>query len=170
MAKESSLKEEAKAEHESVSEERREHDKRARGGGTHSTHSGFRQASGGMEMDNEGPMPGHPMDKKGGRARRKSGGGTDGETDHPKVNEYNAEGSPAMGAAKDQTPGFSKGGHKKRRDGGMAEGETEKPRLDRRPRRAAGGGVHSPYSSASAFSPPSTEKSGKGYEGEKVPG
>ena len=166
-----SLKAEAAREGESVAEEKREQrEGKARGGGVHPTHSGFRSASGGMEMDTEGPMPGHPMDKKGGRARRKSGGGTDGETDHPKINQYNAQGSPAMDSAKDQTPGFSKGGHKKRRDGGMAEGEMEKPRLDRRPRRAAGGGVHNPYSSASNFSPPSDSKAARGYEGEKVPG
>ncbi len=120
-------------------------------------------------MDTEGPMPGHPMDKHGGRARRRSGGSSEGEApDHAKVNEYNAQGSPAMASAKDQTPGFRKGGHKKRRDGGMAEGEMEKPRLDRRPRRAAGGGVHSPYSSASKFSDATDNKAARGYEGTKA--
>ncbi len=120
-------------------------------------------------METEGPMPGHPMDKHGGRARRKSGGSADGEApDHAKVNVYNAAGSPAMDSAKDQTPGFRKGGHKKRRDGGMAEGEMEKPRLDRRPRRAAGGGVKSPYSSASSFSDPTNNTSARGYEGTKA--
>lgn len=153
----------------------REH--RARGGGMHDTHAGMREASHGMELNTEGPMPGHPEDKHGGgvgkehHKRRRRGGSSEGESsEHNKVQEYNAQGSNEMNEAGDEKPGFKKGGetHKKRRHGGMAEGEMEKPRLDRRPRRAAGGGLHNPYSSAANFSPPSNDKAGRGYEGEKV--
>ncbi len=174
MAKKETLKEEAKAEHETVSEERKEHENKARGGGVHDTHAGMRQASGGMELNTEGPMPGHPMDKRGGRARRRRGGGTDGESEHVKAQEYNAQGSNEMHEAGDETPGFKRGGkkeeHKRRRDGGMAEGEMEKPRLDRRPRRAAGGGLHNPYSSAAAFKEPTDNKAARGMEGTPVKG
>ena len=174
MARKPTIASEAKAEGEPFAKEKAEHENKARGGGVHSTHGGFRSASGGMEMNTEGPMPGHMADKHGGRARRKSGGGTDGSApdnaEHGKVNVYNASGSPAMASAKDETPGFKKGGHKKRRDGGMAEGGMEAPRLDRRPRRAAGGGVHSPYSSASAFAPPTDNKAARGQEGVSIKG
>lgn len=149
------------------------HEKRASGGGAgmHPTHGGMRMASGGKELNTEGPMPGHEMDKKGGRARHRKGGGVDGDgSDKPQ--EYNAQGSNEMDEAKDETPGFKKGG-KKRKDGGVAEGALEADRMDRRPRRAAGGRAGgSPYSSASAFEAPnnSTSPAARGYEGVSIKG
>ena len=177
MARESKIEREAHEEHETVAEERKEHEKRARGG--HATHAGMREASGGMELNTEGPMPGHPEDKHGGGAgethhkRRRRGGRSEGEgegSEHQKVQEYNAQGSKEMGEAGDEKPGFKKGGepHKRRRHGGMAEGKMERERLDRRPRRAAGGGLHDPYSSAARFSPPENNTAGRGYESEKA--
>ncbi len=164
---EASIKEEAKKEHESEAEERKEHEKRARGGAMHATHAGMRSASDGNEMENFGPAPGHPEDKHGGGAkyheekpehhrRRRRGGKSEAEDGEGRVKaqEYNAQGSNEMHEAGDETPGFRKGGHKKRRDGGHAEGKMERERLDRRPRRAAGGRLHDPYSSASAFKEP----------------
>lgn len=195
MARESELEREAKEEHESVSKERKEHERKARGGaveesrheheqdrdarehrarGGHATHAGMRDASGGMELNTEGPMPGHPEDKHGGEVhkRRRRGGKTGEAAEHEKVQEYNAQGSNEMSEAGDEKPGFKGGGkaHKRHRHGGMAEGEMEKPRLDRRPRRAAGGGLHDPYSSAANFSPPKDDRGARGYEGEKVKG
>lgn len=130
----------------------------------HSTHGGAR-----MVADSD-----QDMMKLGGRARRARGGaaGSDGEApgekDKGSIQVYNAQGSKVMSNAEDETPDFKKGGRaKKRADGGVAEGAMEQQRMDRRPRRAAGGrAAHSPYSSASAFQPPATDRAGKGYEGE----
>lgn len=141
----------------------------AKGGRTHETHGGHRMASGGHMMHNRGPHPGGAYARGGKTADDE--GEPESERDDGKVNEYNAEGSPPMKAAKDEEPGFAKGGEahkrKRRREGGHASGEMERERLDRRPRRAAGGraGGHSPYSSASSMESPENSVAGRGFEG-----
>lgn len=171
---------------ESKHEMEQEREGRKHGGhaGKHMTHGGSRMASGGhMELNTEGPHPGHPSadegrhegDKKGGRAKRARGGKSgDGEaSEHEKAQEYNAVGSNEMKEADDQTPGFKKGGakHHKRRSGGHAEGKMSDHRLDRRPRRAMGGKAgHNPYSSAADMSAPANVESARGYEGKPKAG
>ncbi len=69
-----------------------------------------------------------------GRKHRASGGRTAKGATH----EYNAEGSPAMRSATDETDdGFKRGGRKRHKAGGHVEGEAAKHRLDKR--RASGG-------------------------------
>ena len=169
MAKHESA--EMKKEEREEKEER--HEKRAEGGAAkHSSHGGFREVSDGKMLDSNGPMPGmgHKRRAKGGSA----GDGEGKESDHDeKGQEYNAQGSNEMKEAEDGKADFKRGGkmHKKRRAGGHAEGKMAEHRLDRRPRRAAGGAAHSPYSSASKFDPP--EKAGsasaRGLEDTAIP-
>lgn len=111
----------------------------------------------GSEVMAEMPMPVR-------RPRRKAGGKT--------INEYNAVGSPAMAAAKDQTEDFKKGGRPKRAAGGMADGAASMPRGDQAPRgRLAKGGRAggSPYSSGRTLGSPKDDKAGRGHESVTVP-
>lgn len=88
------------------------------------------------------------------------------------VNKYNAQGSPAMDAAEDETEDFKRGGRSKRKAGGMAEGGASEMRADKMPRgrHAAGGRAsHSPYSSGSKISMNVGDEASKGHEGVKVP-
>lgn len=97
------------------------------------------------------------------RPRRKAGG---------KINVYNAEGSPAVAAAKDEDESFKKGGRPKRAAGGMAEGAASMPRGDQAPRgRLAKGGRAggSPFSSGRTLTSPKDDKSGRGHENISVP-
>lgn len=120
--------------------------------------------------------------QRGGRGDRVMRGHTDsglsdtGSRDlRGRINQYNAQGSPAMKTAVDETPGFQRGGRKRahRRDGGTATGATAAPRMDHARRQAGGSapgnrtgkGVRTPYSSGSSLSPPADDRPGRGYEG-----
>lgn len=92
-------------------------------------------------------------------------------------NVYNAEGSPEMESADDETPGFKKGGkvkkHMKRKEGGHVEGEKEKHRADKKSRggevhkRAAGG--RTPYTSGHNTTS-DVDKAASGHESERPAG
>lgn len=171
MAKHESM--EMKKEEREKKEER--HEKRAEGGkaGHHMTHGGHRSVSDGHEMDREGPMSGmgHKRHARGGKAEDGDGEGKESQHDE-KGQEYNAQGSNEMKEAEEDKADFKRGGkmHKKRRAGGHAEGKMAEHRLDRRPRRAAGGATHSPYSSASKMDKPmGGSPAERGMEGQKIP-
>lgn len=119
-----------------------------------------------------------------GHKKRAKGGAVDGE-EKAEVTEYNAQGSPAMRAAKKtKDDGFRRGGaahhekHKKHmKHGGHVEGEKEHERLDKRARGGHVGHKHhghramarggSPYSIGRHGTMSST-KDEAGHEGEHV--
>lgn len=71
---------------------------------------------------------------------------------------YNAKGSPEASEAMDEKDGFKRGGKKKH--GGKVHGHKASKRLDKR---ARGGGMKSPFSSAHGEGTlPSKQNSGKG--------
>ena len=122
--RESAIEREAHEEHESVAEERREHEGKAHGGAV---------------MHNMGPGP--EDEKHGGhvrRPRRARGGRTS------PVQVYNAQGSKAVQSAEDESEDFMHGGRAKRKPGGVAGGHEARARGDRahRGRHAKGGAVH----------------------------
>ena len=129
---------------------------------------------------------------EGERRKHRARGGATGHEHNPKLNMYNAHGSPAEKSAMDtKDDGFKRGGHvKKRKHGGRVEGEHEKKHLGKEhrghhkgrehghehhpverkrggsvPKRARGG---SPYSSAHALTGPG-DKGEQGHEDEGVP-
>lgn len=79
----------------------------------------------------------------------------------PKVNEYNAQGSPETGEAKDKSPGFKRGG--KTKSAGMADGGKSHMRLDKKPRKLAAGG--SPFSAAKNLSEYNSGNGNDGHQG-----
>jgi hypothetical protein len=141
----------------------------------HSEHGGMKMAVHGKRARGgkaEEEHEEHEHDAKGGRVKL-ARGGTDsslsdtGAHNRPKKgNVYNAQGSPEMAEATDETPGFTKGGRAKRAAGGLAMGGLSRPRMDH-PKRATGGATRTPYSSGSSLSPPTDDRPGRGYEGGK---
>jgi hypothetical protein len=128
---------------------------------------GKRARGGKADMDED-----HEHDATGGRVKLARGGTDSSLSDtgahdkRKKGNLYNAQGSPEMAEATDETPGFTKGGRAKRKDGGLAMGGLARPRMDHA-KRASGGSARTPYSSGSSLSPPADDRPGRGYEGGK---
>lgn len=79
----------------------------------------------------------------------------------PKVNEYNAQGSPEVSEAKDKSAGFKRGG--KTKSAGAAEEGKSHARLDKKPRKLAAGG--SPFSAAKNLSMYDSGKGSDGHQG-----
>lgn len=65
--------------------------------------------------------------------------------------------------------GMSRGGRKRRRSGGHAEGHLEGQRLDRRSRKAKGGGVgNTPYPTSAKMRGPIQDVAGEHYSGTRA--
>lgn len=90
--------------------------------------------------------------------KKAAGGGLEAKMEKKKANLYNAKGSPEAKEAEDEKAEFKKGG-KKRAAGGSVYGTKSAVRLDKR---ARGGAMSSPYSSAKGGEMPANQTSGKG--------
>lgn len=89
---------------------------------------------------------------------KKAEGGKTSDGEKSKANLYNAKGAPEASEAEDEKAEFKRGGMKKA-SGGSVLGTKAAVRLDKR---ARGGAMSSPYSSASKSEEPAKQSSGKG--------